>query len=546
MNLTPRLMEILMVASSASLLAGVVLLVVALVGRRVGIDIRCRRCRHEYPRGAVIPPVCSDCGADISRTDALILGQYRMRSRMLVVAIALLLPVPAGLVMLASGRRARIGPPPVAAAPDALIDAAMTGNTTSMMNLAQLLGGPVGPDTRAAWAAATKRFTEDAAARAAIVEGVMQIERWSMVAAGPSGYLVGDEALRAFGEALARALETDPALAEAMPEQRMDRRLPAALAEPVLASPAAVRAFLRGPTIAIRTLYGARNPEQGPAAARASERTIAPMLVAGSFPCFGRALAFGEAAVSYVRRDGSAVGIEVPSGGAMLVLDPDIGTRIPIGAALDDPEWSGELRLAATVGTVANTRVARNSGNRRPTVADPFAYQWTIRVERVTPSALRAIAVCDADVTSAVTRSLQGAGVQVGGEGDAREVTLEIEPAININGVHVALEYELLQDGRSWKESSVAQRAGVQRAPIAAVGFDPQAPFLLVVRGVPPVVTPDLSGDHAFAAGTWTVQFDRAARAPGSVVFAPLAGAPTEIPPEVASRGRDTGRVLRD
>lgn len=326
----------------------------------------------------------------------------------------------------------------------------------------------------------------------------------------------------------------------------MDRRLPAALAEPVLASPAAVRAFLRGPTIAIRTLYGARNPEQGPAAARASERTIAPMLVAGSFPCFGRALAFGEAAVSYVRRDGSAVGIEVPSGGAMLVLDPDIGTRIPIGAALDDPEWSGELRLAATVGTVANTRVARNSGNRRPTVADPFAYQWTIRVERVTPSALRAIAVCDADVTSAVTRSLQGAGVQVGGEGDAREVTLEIEPAININGVHVALEYELLQDGRSWKESSVAQRAGVQRAPIAAVGFDPQAPFLLVVRGVPPVVTPDLSGDHAFAAGTWTVQFDRAARAPGSVVFAPLAGAPTEIPPEVASRGRDTGRVLRD
>ena len=74
MNLTPRLMEILMVASSASLLAGVVLLVVALVGRRVGIDIRCRRCRHEYPRGAVIPPVCSDCGADISRTDALILG----------------------------------------------------------------------------------------------------------------------------------------------------------------------------------------------------------------------------------------------------------------------------------------------------------------------------------------------------------------------------------------------------------------------------------------------------------------------------------------
>ena len=72
MNLTPRLMEILMVASSASLLAGVVLLVVALVGRRVGIDIRCRRCRHEYPRGAVIPPVCSDCGADISRTDALI------------------------------------------------------------------------------------------------------------------------------------------------------------------------------------------------------------------------------------------------------------------------------------------------------------------------------------------------------------------------------------------------------------------------------------------------------------------------------------------
>ncbi len=67
MNLSPRMMELLIVASSASLLAGVVLLVVAIVGRRVGIDIRCRRCRHEYPRGAVIPPVCSDRCERLSR-----------------------------------------------------------------------------------------------------------------------------------------------------------------------------------------------------------------------------------------------------------------------------------------------------------------------------------------------------------------------------------------------------------------------------------------------------------------------------------------------
>jgi hypothetical protein len=42
------LLSILSLGASALTLVGLVLVVVALSGTRVGIDIRCRRCRHEF------------------------------------------------------------------------------------------------------------------------------------------------------------------------------------------------------------------------------------------------------------------------------------------------------------------------------------------------------------------------------------------------------------------------------------------------------------------------------------------------------------------
>lgn len=545
---------ILNLTTSALVIAGLLLVVIALAGTRVGIGIRCRRCRHEFPRGGVIPPICSDCGADLSPERALVLGRYRPRTRMLAIGVVLLLAAPIGVAVfvsfVGSGGLAS-APARAAAAPDELIDAAAAGDRMAESELGNRLRGydsqlrNLSADYRSAWSAATERMRSDAAVRALIIKAVTEAARWTDDFPA-QGVVIDDATLRAFGEALAHALETDPAFAEAIPDQRRLKPFAPAMAEPVLASPKAVRAFLRGPALALRRLERPSSSAQPTAAQNSPVRVIEPRLVLSGFSNFGRTLAFGRLATSYVRKDGSTVEMALPPASRMPVLAEDWGTSIAIGAAIDDPEWSGEIRVSATVGTVANMNVARAAVGAFPLVADPFEYEWRIQVERVTPEAIRAVAVCNPVVSATVDGSLRAATLQVHGGGDEPTAVVELEHPVSNNGIFIRLEIEVVQDGSSWKEPRPPTHLYGQRTPFPVVGFDPLAPFQLIARGIRPAISESVLADHAYAAGTWTASFDKAARPPSSVKFKPLDDAPESAPPETARNGRDMGRVIRD
>lgn len=545
---------ILNLTTSALVIAGLLLVVIALAGTRVGIGIRCRRCRHEFPRGGVIPPICSDCGADLSPERALVLGRYRPRTRMLAIGVVLLLAAPIGVAVfvsfVGSGGLAS-APARAAAAPDELIDAAAAGDRMAESELGNRLRGydsqlrNLSADYRGAWSAATERMRSDAAVRALIIKAVTEAARWTDDFPA-QGVVIDDATLRAFGEALAHALETDPAFAEAIPDQRRLKPFAPAMAEPVLASPKAVRAFLRGPALALRRLERPSSSAQPTAAQNSPVRVIEPRLVLSGFSNFGRTLAFGRLATSCVRKDGSTVEMALPPASRMPVLAEDWGTSIAIGAAIDDPEWSGEIRVSATVGTVANMNVARAAVGAFPLVADPFEYEWRIQVERVTPEAIRAVAVCNPVVSATVDGSLRAATLQVHGGGDEPTAVVELEHPVSNNGIFIRLEIEVVQDGRSWKEPRPPTHLYGQRTPFPVVGFDPLAPFQLIARGIRPAISESVLADHAYAAGTWTASFDKAARPPSSVKFKPLDDAPESAPPETARNGRDMGRVIRD
>ncbi len=545
---------ILNLTTSALVIGGLLLVVIALAGTRVGIGIRCRRCRHEFPRGGVIPPICSDCGADLSPERALILGRYRPRTRMLAIGVVLLLAAPIGVAVfvsfVGSGGLAS-APARAAAAPDELIDAAAAGDRMAKSELGNRLRGydsqlrNLSADYRSAWSVATERMRSDAATRAVIIKAVTEAARWTDNFPA-QGVVIDDATLLAFGEALAHALETDPAFAAAIPDGQGRKPFGLAMAEPVLASPKAVRAFLRGPELALRRLERP-SPSAPPAAGQdGPARFIEPQLAFDGFSSFGRSLAFGALSISYVRNDGSTVEIGLPPASAMPVLEPDWGTRISIGAAIDDPEWSGEIRVSATVGTVANMNVARAAVGAFPLVADPFEYEWRIQVERVTPEAIRAVAVCDPTVTESIEKSLRAATIQVHGGGAEPTAVVELEHPVSNNGIFIRLEIEVVQDGRSWKEPRPPTHLYGQRTPFPVIGFDPLAPFQLIARGIRPAISESVLADHAFAAGTWTASFDKAARPPSSVKFKPLDDAPESAPPDAVGNGRDMGRVIRD
>jgi hypothetical protein len=154
--------------------------------------------------------------------------------------------------------------------------------------------------------------------------------------------------------------------------------------------------------------------------------------------------------------------------------------------------------------------------------------------------------VCEPIITGSITQSLRSAILQVHGGADGPTAVIELEHAFQINGVFARLEIEVVQDGRSWKEPRPPTQLHGQRPAFPVVGLDPLAPFQLIARGIRPAISESVIADHAYAAGTWTVTFDRAARPPSSVQFTPLDGAPTTAPAEATSDGRDMGRVIRD
>lgn len=519
----------------ASLAAGFMLLGASLAGRRAGVDIRCRRCRHEFPRGGVIPEVCSDCGADLRTPTALILGRYQLRGRMLVAALALLILVPGAAGLVLAGATFRVGGAMAnMSSPDALIDAAILGDRLSASALGQQLGQPA---STAAWNAITARLESDPAARPVILGAVVDHIRFGSMAPGPAP-TADPVALRGFGEALARTLESDPGCAAHFGMHMTDERFPPELQEPVLANPAAVRAFLRGPTLRLRVLETAGAPPLGRSA------SIRPMLAYGAFAFFARQLAIAEAKASYVRADGSIVEIAPSRMQRGFDLDTDFGTEIPIAAAMADPNWSGEIRLEATVGTVAATRSRMVRRGESQEVSDPFPYAWTIRVARVRAEDLRMVAVNDAQVATMVRDRFADAGVRVQGDGAARVVALEVGAWGTMNSIEVRMRHELVQGERRWAQDERSGDAG--EPSFTAPEFDASAPFRIVAQGVAPEPGANGPNDLAYLAGKWIVDFERTARPPRSIEHVPDERAAATAPAELIDRDRATGEVVAD
>lgn len=535
MNLPFLFLAIANIVMLVSLVAGFVLLGVAVAGRRVGIDIRCRRCRHEFPRGGVIPEICTDCGADLTKPTALILGRYKLRGVMLAVALALIVAVPgaAGLVMFGAAFSAR-GAMIASGSPDALIDAAAQGDLVAASALSQQLAQPA---SGAAWIAVTTRLESDPAARPAILRAVVDHVRFGSMM--PGGATAPDPVLlRDFGLALARTLESDPDCAEHFGMHMMNERLPPEVQEPVLASPAAVRAFLRGPTLRLRVL------EAKDGGARGRSASVRPMLVYDAFSFFGRELAIAEAKASYLRTDGSVVELAPSRMQRGFELDTDFGTDIPVAAAMADPLWSGEIRLEATVGTVAASRSGVSARGESREVSEPFPYAWTIRVERVRPEDLRMVAVNDAEVVAMIRNDLGDSGVRVDGTGAARVVTLEGAAWGTVNGVEVRMRWELVQGERRWPQD---ERGGDRGEPsFAAPEFDANAPFRIVAQGVAPEPGANGPNDLAYLAGKWIVDFERTARPPRAIEHVPAEGAAASAPPELVDSDRAAGEVVRE
>ncbi|MCE2880773.1 MAG: zinc ribbon domain-containing protein [Planctomycetaceae bacterium] len=524
-----------------SVAAGLFLLGLALAGRRVGIDVRCRRCRHQFPRTAEPPARCSDCGADLTRPDALVAGTWRLRRGLLAISLTLLVLMPAGIVALHmnSGGPQRLARPQ---ATGALIDASAGGDATAAYDLQYLLGGAASNETEEAWRVATERFATDASVRKAICEAIVQIAYQSASAGATLHFAASTERQRAFGDALAALLTREPRAAEALFGDPMSSmgRLPVDIAEPVLASTAAKKAFLRGPKLRM-TLDDEPRTRATRRGSPTEVRTV--RLISTGFELFGRSLAFGEARAYYLRNDGTEVEVRSPFG--RLRASGTFGTNIDIGAARADPAWNGQVRIRATVGTVAARELgAQIDGSEG--VEEPFEHEWTIVFAAREAGEPTVIAAGGRMLTEWVGEKARDASVRVTGAGDESKVRIELGAMGRINGVIAAVRAELRQDGRTWSEPAdfdpYTQGA---RPEFRAPGFDGARPFELRLTGVPRGPASEGPAQYAYVAGLWTVDFDRTGRPGRAVSFTAAADAQAiDREPEEFSVENDMGEVI--
>lgn len=527
------LIDSLIAISTCAVAVALVCFGAALAGARRGIELRCRKCGHEVARTGEPPAKCGECGAELASPNALVVGRWRVRGRLLALAIGLL----AAAIALPFANRliaqtvATLG---VGGDIGSVIDKAAAGDLQASMELSRMLGAPASKATDDAWRDATARFARDPAARAAILNAVVEIDgQMGMgMGAAPTGFNASDAALRTFGVALASALEADRALAANLPRSTaFSDALPFDLAEPVLASEGAKRAFLRGPKLRL-------SPEGSRGAGGGMQRV---RLVRDGFAIFGRELAFGEATTLYRRKDGSEHALRAPFGAPE--LDATFGTMIDLGAARRDPEWNGEVVVRATVGTTASVR--RGAGRRGAQVDDPFQFIWTIVVDSKAPVAGKRLALNGTTLTAWMADQLRGTDIGTEGAGDDAALVLELAQLGTINGVHAGVRAEVLQAGRSWSEPDDFDAHGGQaaRPMVRAAGFDATKPFEVKLRGVAP--GDSRSGDCAYIAGTWTLEFDRAGRPPRTVSYTPVVDAqPLDRAPDDLKPDRGGGEEI--
>ncbi|MFM7261688.1 MAG: hypothetical protein ACKO3W_13910, partial [bacterium] len=208
--------SVALVASGPILMLAMVLLGFALGGRREGNTIRCRRCRHEFPHTMSIPDACQECGASTTANNALLLGAWRPRWRVLAVALIGLAIGPGMLLfgqMLPTLKQSALR----AGGIDVAIDTAIaTPQFDSMERLHEMLHDGGTDATEARWLRFAERIDSEPAARRLAVEYVGHIATWGHM---PNQQLVAsDKALETFGRALADAVRIDPSLVALLPD----------------------------------------------------------------------------------------------------------------------------------------------------------------------------------------------------------------------------------------------------------------------------------------------------------------------------------------
>ncbi|MEY2794435.1 MAG: hypothetical protein RIR10_151 [Planctomycetota bacterium] len=505
---------IMPVLSASMPLAAIALvfLGIGLGGRREGLEIRCRRCRHQYVFGQPVPAACSECGASTTAKRALAVGVWQPRWGALIFAIAGIVFVPAMYSF------ARLLPDLKAEALrsggiDVAIDAAMKNpQHMELERLHEALQAPSETGTDVAWLRFAERIEREPEVQALAVAYLEHAVSWGRSTSTNSA--ASDDAFEKFGRALAAALRANPALTASFPRVvgGFDG-LPPILFEPIIADPEAMRAFLRGPVIAVKHV---------PRRYR-DETQIA--LVEEGVELLRRKFALESAAVSYGRRDGTSVQMEplvptIEGRSRPYELDATFGTDIPLRAPLADAEWDGTLRIEARVGHVSAGRLGRRTTPIEPgTLEGVVDHTWEIRVERVDPTKLRAIPATDPNASEMVRASLEPLMVNIVANADGvPSATCTLENFGTVNGLVVALSASIEQEERTWPVARSAQNRALGNQPTLLDGFEIGRPYTLVLEGVAPESAGRLE-DFTYLAGRWIAKYDGTRRTPTQVTY---------------------------
>ena len=508
-----------LVVSGPLLMVALVLLGIALGGRREGNAICCRRCRHEFTRAMPLPDACQECGASTTARNALLLGAWRPRWRVLAFALAGLAIGPSMLLfaqMLPTLKQDALR----AGGIDVAIDAAiLKPQFDSMEQLREALHGDGSSgelaETDGAWKRFAERMEAEPAVRRLAMEYVAHLATWGHM---PEQQLAAsDTALDTFGHALASALRAEPALAELLPDTiGPPEAISQVMVEPILADPAALAAFLRGPVLQIKHLP------------RGSINDIAVGLVHQGAGCLRRTLAFESATVTYGRRDGTSVAMKSSPRrpNAELELHPDFGTRLDLSQPLADPEWDGTLRIDTRVGHGPAERLgspparirSMQGENAGSALEGVFDHAWEVRVEIIDPKNVTMSPAWEPYAAERIGDSLKTQEIAIAalpkGSTDATaegaSFAFDLEVFGTINQLQINLAATVEQEDRTWDVASGKDNV--------LDGFTPDRPFQLVLRGEAPknVQNPNSS---SYLAGRWSAKYDGKRRTPFEVVF---------------------------
>jgi hypothetical protein len=396
---------------------------------------------------------------------------------------------------------------------DVAIDVALKNpQHMEMERLHEALQASSETGTDAAWLRFAERIEREPEVQVLAVAYLEHAASWGRSTSTNSA--VSEAAFEKFGRALAIALRANPALTASFPRVVGGfNGLPPILFEPIIADPEAMRAFLRGPVIAVKHV-----PRQ-----YRDETQIA--LVEEGVELLRRKFALESADVSYGRRDGTSVRMmslvpTIEGKSRPYELDATFGTDIPLRAPLADAEWDGTLRIEARVGHAATGRLGRRTTPIEPGMLEGVVdHTWEIRVERVDSSKLRAVPASDPSASEMMRASLEPLMVNIVANADGvPSATFTLENFGTVNGMVVALSASIEQEERTWPVARSAPNRALGTQPALLDGFEIGRPYTLILEGVAPESAGRLE-DFTYLAGRWIAKYDGTRRTPTQVTY---------------------------